>query len=263
MKKFIYILIPVFLASFTVIFYLVSASGNDANTVSLLHMDGTDAATSFPDCAAGSSHSWTANGNAQIDTAQSEFGGASGLFDGTGDYLTTADSSDWDFGTGDFTIDGWVRIPNTTGGTVIGHNEGVNGEWEVYVNGANNYLAFEGSFTDATAIQVRNTSNPIALNTWTHFAIVRSSNTLTMYASGTPNGTQDATGKTLNMIPTGGIGIGARNAGTSLYNGWIDELRVSKGIARWTAAFDPPTEAYTGACGGGMPRPSDDMIVFE
>jgi len=60
-------------------------------------------------------HTVTAYGNAQIDTAQSKFGGASGLFDGAGDYLSTPDSEDWNFGSGDFTIDFWVRFNSLPG----------------------------------------------------------------------------------------------------------------------------------------------------
>src|SRR3990167_5725818 len=74
----------------------------DSYTQLLLHCDGVDAATTFTDEIG---KAVTANGNAQIDTAQKKFGTASGLFDGTGDYLSLADSDDWNFGAGDFTID--------------------------------------------------------------------------------------------------------------------------------------------------------------
>src|SRR3990167_9675179 len=88
--------------------------GNDAFTKLLLHCDGVDAATSFPDVSA-SAHTVTANGNAQVDTAQSKFGGASLIVDGTGDYLSVPDHADWDFGTGDFTVDFWFRRNGTQG----------------------------------------------------------------------------------------------------------------------------------------------------
>ncbi len=58
-------------------------------------MNGADGSTTFTDSATGGSHTWTAYGNAQIDTAQNKFGGASGLFDGSGDYIDTPDSPDW------------------------------------------------------------------------------------------------------------------------------------------------------------------------
>ena len=91
-----------------------SGAGGGAQTVLLLHCDGTDGATTFTD-SSDTSHTVTANGNAQIDTDQSKFGGASGLFDGTGDYLSIPDSADWDFGTGDWTIDFLIRFNAITG----------------------------------------------------------------------------------------------------------------------------------------------------
>ena len=78
-----------------------------AFTKSLLHFDGADASTTFTD---ESGKTFTARGNAQLDTAQQKFGTASGLFDGTGDYIDTPDHADWFLGTGDFTIDFWVRF---------------------------------------------------------------------------------------------------------------------------------------------------------
>ena len=74
----------------------------DIYTKSLLHFNGADASTTFTD---ESGKAWTASGHAQIDTAQSVFGGASGLFDGTDDYIYAADSDDWNLGTLDFTVD--------------------------------------------------------------------------------------------------------------------------------------------------------------
>ncbi len=76
----------------------------DPFTRLLLHMDGTDGATTFPDSSP-SARTVTVNGNAQVDTAQSVFGGASALFDGTGDFLTVPEAADFDIATGDFVID--------------------------------------------------------------------------------------------------------------------------------------------------------------
>src|SRR3990167_5305793 len=99
-----------------------SATQFDTDCVLMLHMDGTDGATTFTD-SSDNAKTMTAVGNAQIDTAQSKFGGASGLFDGTGDWLTTPDSTDWDLGTGDFTIDFWIRFSSVANARVF--NPGV------------------------------------------------------------------------------------------------------------------------------------------
>src|SRR3990167_1626483 len=81
----------------------------DTYTKLLIHGDGADAATAVYDHSI-YTQQITCNGNAQIDTAQSKFGGASILFDGTGDYLSIPDSDDFHFGTGDFTIEFWIRF---------------------------------------------------------------------------------------------------------------------------------------------------------
>src|SRR5690606_29617491 len=76
----------------------------------LLHFEGSDGSATFTDSnIGGAAKTWTANGNAQIDTAQSKFGAASGLFDGTGDYITTPDHNDFTLGSSDFTIDFWAK----------------------------------------------------------------------------------------------------------------------------------------------------------
>jgi hypothetical protein len=72
-----------------------------ASVSALLHFDGSDGSTTFTDV---TGTIWTANGNAQIDTAQSVFGGASGLFDGTGDFITTPDATKFSLSNADFCI---------------------------------------------------------------------------------------------------------------------------------------------------------------
>ena len=88
---------------------LIGGGVPDVNTLLLLHCNGADTSTTFIDSSR-SHKTVTPNGNSQIDTAQSKFGGASSLFDGTGDYLSVPDSEDWNFGTGSFTFDFWVRF---------------------------------------------------------------------------------------------------------------------------------------------------------
>jgi len=78
-----------------------------ASVVLLLHCNGSNGGTTFTDNSS-YGRAMTANGNAQTSTAQSKFNGSSGLFDGAGDYLTASASSDFTFGTGDYTIESWV-----------------------------------------------------------------------------------------------------------------------------------------------------------
>jgi hypothetical protein len=102
---------------------------NWANVVLLMGFEGADASTTFVD-ESSVGRTMTAIGNAQIDTAQFKFGAASGLFDGSGDVVTAADSADWDFGSGDFTIEMFVRHSvNASQGYVEQYTGGGNRSW--------------------------------------------------------------------------------------------------------------------------------------
>ncbi|MEK7599092.1 MAG: LamG domain-containing protein [Patescibacteria group bacterium] len=248
-------------------FKLVFAAGNDSNTVSLLHMNGTDGSTTFTDNAAGGTHTWTANGNAQIDTAQSKFGGASGLFDGVNDNLSTPDSDDWNFGAGDFTIDFWVRFNTVLGaGQVMGFwdVEDVSGYYQqmkVYYNAPNSwYFHFAVSKVGGGALTLEREVTTLVTGQWYHMALTRNGDSwrwfrdgVQMGSTGTVSGTQD------NVADT--VYIGAWEDLSNDFDGWLDEFRVSKGLARWTANFTPPTCEYNGGC--GPPPKVPDIMVFE
>jgi hypothetical protein len=202
----------------------------DAFTTLLLHCDGADASTSFPDASATGS-TITANGNAQVDTAQSKFGGASALFDGTGDFLSAPSISGFQLGSGNFTLDFWIRFAVGTSWSAIGKGT----EWSLYGD------------TNRWVWKVNNASNVFVINwtpslsTWYHGACVRNGTTTTMYI----NGTSIGSGTSVNVTDsTGALNIGDTNAGVEL-NGWMDEVRISKGIARWTAGFTPPAAPYS------------------
>jgi len=189
----------------------------------------------------------TANGGAQIDTAQSEFGGASGLFDGTGDYLSTPSTADWDFGTGNFTIDFWVYRSGTGGeeafcGLVSTRDPSANTGWLVaWDEGGNGEIQFNN---DGTILLTA--TETLTMNTWTHVALVRNGNTLTVYYGGVSKGSADITGVSINDDANLGLMIGRRSVDVDSYyhKGWLDEFRTSKGVALWTSNFTPPTVEY-------------------
>jgi hypothetical protein len=225
---------------------------DDSFTKVLLHMDGADASTTFTD---ESGKTWTTNGGAQIDTAQSVFGGASGYFDGNGDFITTPDHADFAFGSGDFTIDCRIRpaVINARMYVIAQINSaGLTSSqaFEIAIalgpGGAGNGRIRGGIYTESTGYYAgTNTLNTVAVNTWYHFALVRYGNTLTAYLDGTALGvTADVTGVTVNdpgQVET--IGRWG-NRDEYYYSGWLDEFRISKGIARWTGNFTPPASAY-------------------
>jgi len=217
----------------------------DSYTKLMLHMNGADGSTVFTDEIG---HSFTAYGNAQIDTAQSKFGGASGLFDGTGDYIITANHADWDFGTGDWTIDFWVRrdgAQTNFNGLVCAALSSLSG-WVICIYTDGNKPRLVSNASGGWALDI-DSNTALADLTWTHLAVVRYGNTVTMYLNGTSVGSRDCTGYTYNSAGTGlTAGRTYTDADTSYFKGWLDEVRISKGIARWTANFTPPTGEYTG-----------------
>jgi hypothetical protein len=223
---------------------IITGGGWDQYTKLMLHMNVTDGSTTFTDEIG---KTVTANGNAQIDTAQSKFGGASGLFDGTGDYLSTPDSADWYFGTGDFTIDFWVRfnaLP-TTGDEAAIYAQRVDGTSQVFLEIYNNggtyqwYLESDGG---SAQIQIFKNAISLSTNTWYHVAVVRSGSSFYIFQDGTQCGTTYTSSASMADVAESLL-IGKRAYGL-FFNGWLDEFRVSKGIARWTSNFTPPTQEY-------------------
>lgn len=229
-----------------------SYSACDAQTVLMLHLDGTDASTTFTDSST-AAHTVSGVGNAQLDTAQLKFGTASYLGDGTGDSLTSADDADWDFGTGEFTIDFWVRFAALGGdNNFFSRNANAgNIQWK-YDNGTTQLKAYWGGGF------VRTETWSPSINTWYHIAIERYSGSVYVYVDGTQLGTAAANSTDLTF--TDAIYIAAIEDASQSINGWIDEYRVSKGIGRYSGTnFTPPSSAY---CGGANSHVKGSMMKF-
>jgi hypothetical protein len=211
----------------------------------LLHFDGTNGSTAFTDSSL-NAVSFTAFGNAQISTSQSKFGGASGLFDGTGDYITAASNALFGFGTGDFTIEAWVRLSTLSDGCLFDNrtesNEGI-GLYSAYLDAG----LYRPSIADNTAIigvisnYAQNPSITISSATWTHVAVSRKSGTVRLFVGGALSQTITDT-RTYASAST--AFIGTNYLATQGVNGNIDELRVVKGFAVYTAAFTPPAQPF-------------------
>lgn len=228
---------------------------NDAFTTVLLHMDGADASTTFTDVnLGGSAHTWTANGNAQVDTADSKFGGASLLCDGTGDYITTVDAADLELGNNDWTIDTWFKVAaglaDGTRSIMAGkHDAGITGttfSWYMERTSANK-MRIQVGHSAGSSFNLDSLANyTSSVNTgWHHMAAVRSGNTLTLYIDGVAQASSALSAALNNNANAMSIGRGGETGGSTWF-GWIDEFRLSPTVARWTAAFTPPTVAYRG-----------------
>lgn len=227
-------------------------AGIDEYTVLMLHCDGSDAVTSFPDSSF-TPHSVTANADAQVDTAQYKFNGASGLFDGDGDYLSAPSNSDWYFD-GDFTVDFWVRIDETTNYTYFfgQYQDGDNRLFMQHNNTSDN-LQFYARVGGSERFNVQATCS-LSADTWHHIALVRSGNSWYIFLDGidkTQSGGTDSDSYP-NLNATFDIGCANDASGRKFelddgtaYDKWIDEFRVSKGIARWTTGFSVPAAPYS------------------
>jgi hypothetical protein len=206
----------------------------------LMHFNGVNGSTTFTDNSPSPKTVTSVNG-AAISTVQSKFGGASGFFDGSDDYLTVPDNSAFDFGTGDFTIEYWeYRTSNAVFKPGISRNSSGQPPWMVGWTESGNINFFAGngsSWSIASAVSM----GVIIINSWTHYAVTRQGNTFRTFQ----NGTQISTFTSTATIPNGAapLEIG-RYAATYYYPGYLDELRLTKGVARYTGNFTPENSQF-------------------
>ena len=180
-------------------------------------------------------------GNAKISNTQSKFGGTSLALDGTGDYSQTASSSVFGFGTGAFTWEAWIYALSNTGVyspyifDFRGGGNSANGSF--YINNTNSgRLEY---YRGGVVIQ-GNTSVP--LNQWVHVACVRSGTTVKLYQGGVEvgSGTDSA-----DLGSSGQLFVAEyHGGGNNNFKGYIDEVRISNGTARYTSNFNPSTEPF-------------------
>lgn len=203
----------------------------------LLRMNGSNGSTTFVDSSLGNL-AVTANGNAQISTAQSMFGGSSAAFDGNGDYLTLADSSIWDL-PGDFTLEAWIRA-SSTGFSAIFSTRNTGGAVNPVL-----YLWDTGVLTwyYNGAARITGTTNIVGGGFY-HVAVCRSGNSTRLFVNGVQEGTTYVNSDT---YVADGIWIGGLPAASQYLNGYIDDLRITKGVARYTANFTPPGAPFPDA----------------
>jgi hypothetical protein len=180
----------------------------------------------------GSGGTWVAylfaGGESSADTARSVD------LDGTGDYLSLASSSDFDFGTDDYTIECWINVDAagynglwTAGG---GYNSGVS----LVVNSNGKLSLYDASYL------IESADNTVSIGQWYHVAVSRSSNGVKLFVNGAEIGSA-----TQGSIPQGAFYVGAEvadNGSASPMNGKISNFRVVKGTAVYTSSFRIPTK---------------------
>lgn len=150
---------------------VILGGGIDDETVLMLHMNGIDGDPTFTD-ESFSAHSPAAQGGMVLDTDYQKFGTASGVFDGSGDYIQVADHADWNKGTGKTTIDFWARFSDTTECQVLyAQSDTVNGDIVVFYF-YNDTLNFFSTDNDVEIFNESFAWSP-SINTWYHISLVR------------------------------------------------------------------------------------------
>jgi hypothetical protein len=234
---------PRYTVGFTPPLHTFADAANDPyfNEVSaLLHFEGADSSTTFTDV---KTKVWTAIPNAQIKTAQFKFGASSynpagaGTASVTGG-INTPHIAAFDFAANDFTIEWfqyWNSLPGFGNAIDIGHLSAAglliqtgsgNGKYTVYISGAS-------AGAESTAP---------SLNTWYHYMLAKSNGVYTIYRNGVATGTfsngTSLSGGVLN------IGFGASADGSRGVSSYLDDLRITKGVARQRGAFSPPIASF-------------------
>jgi hypothetical protein len=178
-------------------------------------------------------------GNAQISTSVFKYGAGSISFDGTGDWLTSPDNTSLQMAAGDFTIEGWVYLNAVGAAYGIASKGTATTGWSVNITSGNK-LQFSYSSSNLTG------ATSLTTLTWYYFAVVRSGSgvgNLKIYLNGIADATSGgAVTDTFNQ--TNILYVGADRVGGSSLNGYIDDLRITKGVARYSANFTAPTAAF-------------------
>jgi len=220
----------------------------------LMHFNGTNGSTTMTDNSKNNITATATNG-AAISTAQSKFGGSSVLFDGTNDYLSIADTESLRLGSVAYTIESWIYLNSLPSSgipwSIFQQNQHIGGgnflELIVYNSSGTYYI--EGNLYNSSVYKYsvsRTVTN--LLNVWHHVALIWTGTTAYVSFDGVLSAGVSYSGNDAPSTPTTYIGI--YYAATSYYfNGYIDELRITKGIARYTSNFTPSTTQFLDSTG--------------
>jgi hypothetical protein len=227
---------------------------NSSSIVLAVPMDGANNGTTFTDESAtikgsGSAKTISAFGTAKTSTAQSKFYGSSGYTGSAGNsYLLVSSSVDYAFGTGDFTIEGYFYVVSAGSNNCVMDFRGAGNNYFLRLTSSTNYelLFWSGSQNSLCSFTAPS-------GAWNHIAISRSGTTLRVFVNGIQtnsiSNSSDASSSGPVYISTFGDTTGS--ASSFGFDGYIQDLRIYKGVAKYTGNFNPPSSTANATIGAG------------
>ena len=184
-------------------------------------------------------------GNAQISTSVKKYGTGSMYFDGSGDWLIAPDSPSLEFGSGNFTIECWINTTVSNSGYVSAVSKWGTSNFSWMIRAASTDIGTGWSFFYSTDGSNYYTVFGSSINdgNWHHLAVTRSGNVFRTFTDGTLNNSR--TDAVTLFDGTASLFVGAQSAGGNPFTGYLDDIRITKGYARYTANFTAPTAAFS------------------
>jgi len=208
-----------------------TGGGIDSFTRLMVHAEGVNGSTSFPDSSQ-YGYAPTVAGTVKVDTTNPKIGSGCAIFDGTNSSYISYPANDWNFGTADFTIDYWTNF------TALGSYSyhwcwSISSSYYAYISGGTSFNVMGNTFT---------WSPTPSLGVWYHVALVRASGLFYFFLNGIQQGS--ALTNTTNYAIYTPFYLGMYAGSNYSFCGRYDEFRISKGIARWTSNFTPQLTPY-------------------
>lgn len=185
--------------------------------------------------------------NAQIKTDQARFGSSSIYLDGTNDRVSFPDSADWAMGTGDATWEMWIRPEGSFSGQLriaLCQSATFGGFFSMRMYRNTGDLYTSGVSDGSTTTE--GTAGSLPSDTWTHIMLCRAGATLYRGIDGVVGSISSALGGVTLLDSSGAMCLGGYGDvdNASNWKGWIDQVRITKGVARYTANFTAPAAAF-------------------
>lgn len=232
---------------------LITSDPNYYSTILLLHLDGTSGTVSSVTDNSPNNTTLSIVGTPSYNTTTFKFGTASlnTTYTSTTNKLVTPSSSVFSFDTGNFTMECWAYCTNvTTYNRLFGNGTGsafTTGNWLLGIDSSPAQKLVLYVFPTSTVVATSGTTS-LSNNTWYHIAFVRNGTNFYVFLNGnlefTYTSSASLDGGGTKLLNIGSSGQGPSNPAFETWNGYIDDVRITKGVARYTSNFTVPSEAF-------------------